>query len=113
MVGAGFADDPVQRGRLVALLHELLQLGLVVAPHLLQTHRLHVRRKQAQRHRAGRLDARVEVDGAEDRFERVGEEGASRAAARGLFAAPEPEILSDPDLFGAPTERRFADEDAL
>src|SRR6478672_641400 len=76
---------------------ELLQAGLPVQAGAEAGRGLHQRVEQVVHERAGRLEPGGEVDGADDRLHRVGEDRGLGAAAGALLTPPQHEVVAQPD----------------
>src|SRR6185312_3095971 len=105
-VGRG---ELVHRGRLVALLQQLLQAALVVG---LQQAAVLAGAPGADELRGG-IVAAVEVDGADQRLDRVGQQAGARAPAGGLLSDAEQKMGAEAELLSPGGQARPRDEERL
>lgn len=113
MVGPVLGVDEVARVAAPLALRVLEEGALEVEVGTVGGDFLEVRQEVGGDERPGRLEAAVEVDGAEDRLEGVPEDRGARASAGEVFLAAEVEEVADADGAAFFGEDGLADEEGL
>ncbi|MNR17012.1 hypothetical protein D3C85_1336490 [compost metagenome] len=100
----------VQRQRQLAALQELLQQGLGVLAQGLGVYGGQYRLVLAHDHATGGVKPRIQEDGAENRFDGVGQDGRTAEAAALQFAFAQAQVLGQFQPLGDIRQRRLFDQ---
>ena len=108
VIGALLVDHGVAWQRQPPPLHELLQPGLGILQHFRGRQRIDARTDHRLDQRPGRDHATVEQRRAEDRLQRIGEDGFAQVAAALEFAGTQPDVIAELEFAGDLGQRPVA-----
>lgn len=107
VIRAGLTGEPVLQRFLLVLLHDLLEHGLVVLERAARNGDVYLVRDEAQHERARRLDAAVQIDRAQKRLGRIGQDGRTLSAAAVLLAVTQTDLLRNTEFPRDLAQRAF------
>ena len=107
VVGTAFTHQGIGQHLILLLLHQFLELGLVI--HIVKLRHRNLHQDELLHHLQGCCDTAIQEAGSNDGFHGIGQDGIAASAAALLLAVAQHQMLTDADFVGGGSQGLLAD----